>query len=434
MWGRLGVLALAATLAGCSSGDADEQAATTTTTKSTTRAGTTTEASSAQGGGLLDALGSLFGGNEITRCVDGVADSSGGSRTTTLPAIAREVQRLRHLRFKKIPRPRYLKPGVLARRIRAEIAAYPAVEAAADGQALIALGALPKGTNLKALLRRALAGQVAGFYDPRTGELVVASDPKGGLDPVERITLAHELDHALTDQTLDFPRYLEAELPRQGLEDAALAGLAVIEGDATLLMQAYAAENLSLGDAFRSLGAAFGSQGDFEELPYYLQASSIFPYLEGLEFVCKLYDRGGWKAVNRAYRKPPTTTAQVLFPERYFAREPAADLPRPVQPPGPGWNELDRNAVGAADLLWLFEAPGGETARALSDPLDRAAAWAGGELRVWGRGKSRAVTLTLVERRGERDLCASMRAWFKAGERRGFVRCSGRVIRANLHP
>ena len=433
MWGRLAVLALAALLAACSGGDDEERAARATGPMHATRAATTTEAGRGQGSGLLDALGSLFGGDELTRCVDGVAESSGGERTTTLKAIAREVERLRHLRFKRVPRPRYLASGALEKRVRKEFDAYPAAEAEADGSALVALGALPRGTNLKALLRRALAGQVAGFYDPKTGELVVGSDAKARLDPEERITLAHELDHALTDQALVFPGYLDVERPPQGLEDAALAGLAVIEGDATLLMQAYAAENLSLGDVFRSLGSAFGSQADFEELPYYVQASSIFPYLEGLGFVCRLYDRGGWRAVDRAYRKPPTTTAQVLFPERYFARERRLAPPR-LRPPGRGWRELDRNAVGAADLLWLFEAPGGEESRGLSDARERAAAWAGGELVVWGRGRRRAVTLTLVERRGERDLCTSVRAWFRAGGRRGTVRCSGRLIRANLQP
>jgi hypothetical protein len=433
MRGRLIVAVVAALLAGCAGDAEEERAATTSATARTTEARSTPAASSSQGGGLLDALGSLFGGDRISSCIEGVAESSGGDRTTTLRAISREVERLRHLRFKRIPKPRYLSSRALARRIRTEIGSYPPQEAETDGQALIVLGALPKGTNLKALLRRALAGQVAGFYDPRTGELVVGSDTKAKLDPEERITLAHELDHALTDQRLVIPRYLEAERPPHGLEDAFMAGLAVIEGDATLLMEAYATQNLSVGDVFRSLGSAFGSQADFEDLPYYVQASSIFPYLEGLDFVCRLYRRGGWKAVDRAYRRPPTTTAQVMFPERYFARERAIAAPR-VRPPGRGWKEIDRNAVGAADLLWLFEAPGGETARELSDTRKRAAAWAGGELRVWSRGKQRAVTLSLVERRGERDLCASVRAWFEAAERRGAVGCSGRFIRANLSP
>src|SRR5918992_626129 len=218
---------------------------------------------------------------------------------------------------------------------------------------------------------------------------------------------------------------------REVSREVELAALALVEGDATLLTEAFASEHLSIADAFRSIGPLRAAEEEFDKLPHYLQASTIFPYEEGLEFVCTLYERGGWRAVDRAYRRLPQTSAPILFPERYFARELARDAPDP-QPPGPGWRLIEQQAFGAANLLWLFESPGGKTDRELSDARERAAAWAGGELHVFSRGGDTVVALSLVERRGELDLCASMRTWLKAADRRGTVRCSGRVVRANL--
>lgn len=434
MWGRLTVLTLAAflsALAACSTGESNESAATTTTRP--VQARTTTERARDRGGGLLDALGSLLGEDKVGRCVEGAATAASSSRPRTLRAVAREVERMRRLRFRTLPRPRYLPRVQMERRIRRELDRYPSAELTAETRALVALGAVPRGTNLEALMKRTLPGQIAGFYDPATGALVVGSTGKKGLDAVERLTLAHELEHALADQVLRMPPFLKDDHVPDGREDAELAGLSLIEGDATLLTEAFAREHVSLADAFRSIGPALTAERRFEELPHYLQASTIFPYEDGLNFVCSVFERGGWKAVDRAYRSPPATSAQVMFPQRYFGREQAVDGPD-ARPPARGWKLLDVHAFGAANLLWLFEAPGGDTRRKLADARERAAAWAGGELRVFGRGGKTAVGVTLVERRGERDLCASMRAWFKAAERRGSIRCSGRIIRASLHP
>jgi hypothetical protein len=377
------------------------------------------------------ALASFSGQENVGSCVERAASSAGEARPTTVRAIAREVERMRRLQFRTLPRPRYLPRPQMERRIRRELDRYPSRELALETRALIALGAIPRESSVKALLKRTLPGQIAGFYDPRTGELVVGSSARKGLDAVARLTLAHELEHALADQVLALPAYLQDAAAPDGQEDRELAGVALIEGDATLLTDAFATKHLSLADAFRSLGPAITASDQFGKLPYYLRASTIFPYDDGLSFVCSVYERGGWRAVDRAYRRPPLTTAEVLFPERYFTRVRARDAPDP-EPPGPGWKLLDAQAFGAAPLLWLFEAPGGDTDRELSDALERARAWAGGELHVFGRAGKTAVGLTLVERRGAPDLCASMRAWLKAAERRGAVRCSGRVIRATL--
>ncbi len=381
---------------------------------------------------------------EVSACVDRISARGSGDAGKSVSGIAREVERLRGLQFRTLPRPQYVQAKEMNRRIKAEFDRTSGRGLEASEHALTALGAIPKGTDLKELAGNELASQVAGYYDPRTKKLVVLSDAEKSLDAFERVTLSHELEHALADQRLRLPGDPNANGPPQGGEDADTARGALVEGDATLTMEAFAKGNLSAGDALSVLGS-IGSAGSSGSLPHYLDASETFPYLDGEAFVCHLYKRGGWAAVDKAYRRPPVSTAQILFPARYDRNErPVA--PPPVASPGalwrtsatpPGtalWKRFYRSAIGAADLLWLFEAPGNETSKALSSPRARAAAWAGGHAVVWTRGKRTALTMTLVERRGARPrLCASMRAWAKAaGEPASAIACAGRIVRADL--
>jgi hypothetical protein len=416
-----------ALVAACSSGGDEEATGQTTTVAAAT---TTTS----EGGSALEGLAALFGLDEISRCIERAGDdapSTSGGKTVT--AVARDVERLRGLRLKKLPKPRYLTGRALDRRLESWVAEYPAAEAQADTRILVALGALPAGSDLKELVRQALAGQVAGFYDPRTGELVVDAGEDRSLGGLDRVVLAHALEHALVDQALGLPGSVRGAEPPAGREDAALAATALVEGDATLLMEVYALEHLSFADALRSIAPALASERELAGLPHVVQASMVFPYEEGLRFACALYERGGWPAVDRAYRKLPASSAEILFPERYGRGERPVDPPDP-RAPGAGWRPLDRQALGAADLLTLFEAPGGEEDRALDDARERVRAWAGGEVHAWARGSRTAVGLALVDRRAGGGLCASMKAWRAAAQMEAVVRCSGRQVRVGVAP
>ena len=429
------VVALAFALAACSSEDEPTAADTTrpvttaSTTSTTTTASTTTTNS---GDGLLESLAELVGADEVGQCVDEIVESSpptsGGK---TVAGVARDVERLRRLRFEKLPRPKYLTGRALDRRIEGWLEEYPDADADAYGRALIALGALPPGSDFKELLGQALSGQVAGFYDPRNGELVVDSGEDPSLSGMDRFILSHELDHALTDQRLRLPDAVRADEPPAGAEDAYVAASALVEGDATLLMGAYAVDNLSFVDAVKSIFPLLASEQDFAVLPYFIQGAMLFPYNDGERFVCELYRRGGWRAVDRAYRRLPASTAEIMFPERYGRGGRPAD---PPDPPGPGggWKRLDRQAFGALDLLLLFEAPGDDVDEELDGARDRAGSWAGGELHTWTRGKQTAVALALVDRRAGGTLCESMKAWREAAGVEGVVSCSGRQVRVGL--
>jgi hypothetical protein len=273
---------------------------------------------------------------------------------------------------------------------------------------LTALGAIPTGTDLGELHRELLDEQVAGYYVPDDGELVVRVPDDGVIRPLDKVTLAHELDHALTDQALGLPD-LEAP-PYVDDADAALGALAVLEGDATLLMQRWSSEHLTAADQLLGLLGTdlVGAQTTFAAVPYHLRQELLFPYTAGLDYVCALHQQGGWEAVDAAYDRPPGTSLEVLHPAlEGFAPEPPPELAPPT-----GSEEVLATTFGAAPLQWLFEAPGGDPARGLDEPRARAGAWGGGQVQVWEVAEGRTTLgLALVDRGSGPALCDSVTRW-----------------------
>lgn len=373
--------------------------------------------------GQIDDLlggGDLLGGSDpqaLAACV-GAGDIGGlfgsgedltGSLGEQIAQIARSVEELRELRFTTEVIPTLLSPADFAERVAATVRAeYPAADADIDGRYLAALGAIPAGTDLLELQAELLAGQVAGFYDPDTGELVVPDDGDGVLDASERLILAHELDHALTDQALGLPAI---DVPTDW--DGNLARSALAEGDATLLMQRYAATQLSVLDQLGQMldPDVVASQQQLDATPPYLRRELMFPYTDGLGYVCDAYLAGEWRAVDADYATPPASTAEILFPERADLRpRDAGDL----RGPGGAWTVVRTDTIGVAQLLWLFEAPGGDESAGLPDAREAVRAWDGGEVLVATRGDDTAVGLALVDGSASGALCRAVDTWYGA--------------------
>src|SRR4029453_1350604 len=150
--------------------------------------------------------------------------------------------------------------------------------------------------------------------------------PSRGLEPYARIILAHELTHAVTDQHYDLTK-ADRLAAAGGHEDELAAYSGLVEGDAPLLMQRYLAERLPPREqADAAVAVARDVTPMRDAAPAAVRESMLLPYQEGLRFVQALYQRGGWAAVDRVYRDPPTTTEQLLHPEPYL---------RPHDPPPP---------------------------------------------------------------------------------------------------
>ncbi|HEX5452140.1 MAG TPA: hypothetical protein VFW86_07080 [Candidatus Limnocylindrales bacterium] len=270
---------------------------------------------------------------------------------------------------------RFLEPAALRAELEREFDAANPPDRLAAAQAFeIHLGLLPAGADLEALSTDLLASQVIGFYDDRTRSLTIV-DRSGSFGPLERTTVAHEYTHALQDQHFGLAG-LDLDAPDQSDRDA--ARLALVEGDASLSMQQWSSAHLSPADQL-ALVAAAADPAQLELLgrtPNFLVRQLVFPYTAGLAFVTRLFDDGGWPAVDAVYARPPASTSQILHPERYLAGEApmsvSLDGTALTAALGPGWSVRLTDTLGEATLEpWLEPANGHAQATAA------AAGWAG---------------------------------------------------------
>lgn len=262
---------------------------------------------------------------------------------------------------------------------------FPEPVLARKSKAWQTIGVIPAGTSIRSELETFASGQVIGYYDTLTGELVFigTDDPS----PYERVTLAHELTHAIDDQSFGLERI--DQLITSCRDEAAAAAIALVEGNATFFMTQYAFAYLTPEEQL-ALGTESG--GEAPDIAPFIENQQIWPYLKGQTFVQALSADGGVDAIDDAFRDLPVSTEQILHPERY-----PNDVPAPVDVPdlgpalGRGWEDLDVQEVGEA---WLSLAL--DLRMDSSDAADAAAGWDGGLYRAWTDGRDVAVLLSTV--------------------------------------
>jgi hypothetical protein len=148
--------------------------------------------------------------------------------SASLTQIAAAVERIRGLTFKTEIRPEVLTPDEFRERVRAEILAeVDETELRASERVLEMLGVIPEGYDLVAEQLDIALEQVGGFYDNKKRKLVVPSVDAANPSPLDRVTLAHEYTHALTDEYFDLA--LLERLQEEG-KDAAREGHAMKAG------------------------------------------------------------------------------------------------------------------------------------------------------------------------------------------------------------
>ncbi len=193
--------------------------------------------------------------------------------------------------------------------------------------------------------------QAAGAYDPRRKTLFIADWPT---EEMQRLVLAHELTHALQDQSFDMDKFLHAE--RQN-DDATSARQAVVEGYAmaAMMQQMLGSVDLasvpSLGPLMAGMvNKQMGEFPAFTSAPFFFRMQALFPYAQGMGFMQRGLQLGGWKKLNSLFSNPPTTTREIFEPSVYFDQQaplPTISLPRPPALEGvAGLKLLAENTVG----------------------------------------------------------------------------------------
>jgi hypothetical protein len=241
------------------------------------------------------------------------------ARTDT---IAKQVAKLRGLPLKKkIEQEVVDREELRARLMKLAAEQKTQTETRLEGLALARWGMIPLDTDYLQLMIDLLTDQIAGYYDPETKKLTISKSAGADLDWAEMV-LAHELDHALQDQTYDLDKFEDVP-DTEG--DAALARKALVEGDGVVLMIELMLSRKHVPPPWRDpsiareleLAMALPSGDLLDKAPLAVREALLFPYRAGFTFVAALRRKQPWSAVDAAYKRPPRSSEQILHPEKY---------------------------------------------------------------------------------------------------------------------
>ena len=236
-------------------------------------------------------------------------------------------------------------------------------------------GLLPRDFDLQTFLLALLREQVAGYYDPKTKTVNL-------LDWVDveqqRPVLAHELTHALQDQSFGLEKWMKAgagDIPNNGKDptqadidndETAAARQAVVEGQAMVVLIDYMLEpsGQSLKDSPQIVealkqGMLVGTADSiqFHNAPLYLKEALTFPYRYGIDFVADVLAKGGKeKAFAGVFANPPRTTREIMEPKTYLSGEHLEAMLLPnFQQIFKSYDLFDSGAVGEFDVAVLID-------------------------------------------------------------------------------
>ena len=204
-----------------------------------------------------------------------------------------------------------------------------------SGIVLKKFGLLPADFNIETYIVQLYREQVAGYYDPKTKTIYLLD----WVDPdLQKAVLAHELTHALQDQSFDLMTWADWGNKRRGTKKSLTEEVAddedragrqsLMEGQAMVMLMEYtlAPMGRTLEDSPMVVEALKKGMLDapdspvFSAAPLYLREALTFPYRYGLDFTrVVLEKRGKGFAFKTAFGNPPRDTREVMMPDVYLS-------------------------------------------------------------------------------------------------------------------
>ena len=332
---------------------------------------------------------------------------------------------------------------------------YPAEEFEQMMNGLMRLGVVSEKFDLGEAFINAILTQAAAYYDPESKKFyyLMADMPEAEL----RTVAAHELVHALQDQHYDLNRILssleEAALgsddgaPRN--DDVVLAIRSLVEGEATYVqmiwqlrdqmnvdilenrgMEEMAIKGAADMDIEQMMEIARQTMGDLDpdnpmakaitdtaNIPRYILTPLYAAYMKGAYFTMKLrHSTDSWDGLEAAWDDLPTTTEQILHPEKYTSEQ--RDMPTMLVMPAfdylkeAGWTEIDSAIHGELYLNLLL--------REQNDPKRAAdnatAGWDGDIYTAWQNDKEDVMIALATTWDTEKDANQFFKAWRRVAE------------------
>ena len=235
-------------------------------------------------------------------------------------------------------------------------------------------GLLPRDFDLQSFLVALLREQVAGYYDYKT-KTVNLLDWVGVEQ--QRPVLAHELTHALQDQSFDLEKWMKAgdvDLDKKKQptwddiqkDEISTARQAVVEGQAMVALvdymlmptgQTILTSRALVDQLKKGMLVGTGESPEFENAPIFLKEALTFPYRYGIDFVADVLTAGGkQRAFDGEFTNPPRTTRQIMEPKTYLSGEQIPPMPLPdFQKTFKNYERFDLGAMGEFDVAVLID-------------------------------------------------------------------------------
>ncbi len=326
--------------------------------------------------------------------------------------IAREVEKLRGLEFKHPVPVDFLSDAAFSKSVAVTRDTMPADDKAELIRAqfqLRSIGLLRDDVDLIDAISSLQTSGTLAKYEPKTERATVRGKK---IDAATKVTLAHELTHALQDQHFDLTKLLKAAT--RSHSSGALRAL--VEGDARRVQLLYADQ---LSDAERRQNESFQTSGADQALaetragnvPDSLSVLFQSPYTLGPSMLDVAQAAEGKRAIDGLFRNPPRADTAYLTPWTLVDDSKVTK----VAPP-----ELaaDETAEGKPDVFGSFVLY--LTLAARSDPvaaLGVVDGWGGDAMVTFKRGDTTCIRTTFVGRT-QKDTTAigdALRQWSAAG-------------------